>query len=170
MELRATEVRPTISLSSSPPTPPPDGQGFQVSSELDKTANANFIRAAKSHLNSARLIQARTEKLAQISVDGLNQKCHLTAADINRSLLHLGKKSLDDNVTVRTVTVITLIFLPTQLIAVSFWPCASEKLGMLISTLSDRHYLVPTSCASMTTKATYKSAQTCGSSSRWPPH
>ena len=49
----------------------------------------------------------------------MNQKGQLTATDISNNLLSLTRKSVSDNATVVAVTIITLIYLPTQLVAVS---------------------------------------------------
>jgi hypothetical protein len=51
--------------------------------------------------------------------DGVDEKGQLTARDISKNLLSLTKKSVSDNATVLVVTLITLIYLPTQLVAVS---------------------------------------------------
>lgn len=55
-------------------------------------------------------------------IDGTSQKAQVLASGISRSLLRLTEKSVDDNVTVRVITVITLIYLPTQFVAVSTRP------------------------------------------------
>ena len=57
----------------------------------------------------------RPNKLA----DGLKEKSQGLTASISNSLLDLTRRSVDDNATVRIVTVITLIYLPTQFVAVS---------------------------------------------------
>ena len=51
--------------------------------------------------------------------DGTDQKAQLVTSGMSHSVLQLTQKSVDDNVTVRVITVITLIYLPTQFVAVS---------------------------------------------------
>jgi len=59
--------------------------------------------------------------------DGLDQKSQGTAAEISNSLLSLTRKSVDDNATVIVVTLITLIYLPTQLVSVSAVPASPSE-------------------------------------------
>jgi len=49
----------------------------------------------------------------------MNHREQSTAATINKTLLQMTEKAADDNFSVRTITLITLIYLPTQIVAVS---------------------------------------------------
>ena len=49
----------------------------------------------------------------------LNLKSQATAVKINRNIWSLTKDSVDDNATVRLVTIVTLIYLPASFVAVS---------------------------------------------------
>lgn len=80
----------------------------------------DLARRAQSYKASAKYIQSRAEKVIDTLTDGVNQKGQHTAASISESLLRLTERSVDDNMTVRVVTIITLIYLPTQFVATFF--------------------------------------------------
>jgi len=76
-------------------------------------------RASLFHLGADH-VKCRTERLVDLLTDGSNQKAELTASGMSRSVLELTRISVDENVTVRVITVITMIYLPTQFVATFF--------------------------------------------------
>ena len=90
----------------------------------------------QSYINSVTVMQSRASKLVGLVsellstlqssilippklVDLLDQRSQEVSAQINESTQSLTKKSVNDNKSILVVTVITLIYLPTQLVAVS---------------------------------------------------
>jgi len=88
-------------------------------SSRESVALARLSRQCHSYSESAEVMESRAARLIDLLSDGLDQKAQGTSAEINSSLLNLTQRSVDENVTVRVVTIITLIYLPTQFVAVS---------------------------------------------------
>ncbi|KAF7513146.1 hypothetical protein GJ744_010542 [Endocarpon pusillum] len=81
--------------------------------ETDRMDLARLVQSTQGYLNSVELIQARIAKLIQMIADGLAHRG-------NSSLLQLTEKSIDENDSIRTITIITLVYLPAQCVATFF--------------------------------------------------
>src|ERR1700722_5497 len=100
-------------------------------------ALASLAQKCHSYKDSVEVMQNRVGKLIDLVslnvvspmsipltrpdqlADGLKEKSQGLTASISNSLLDLTRRSVSDNATVRIVTIITLIYLPTQFVAVS---------------------------------------------------
>lgn len=82
---------------------------------LDTTSCQCCDRFGKNHRNCER---EDTDISSQLS-DGLNQQSQKTANKIADSSYALTQKSVNDNYIVKVVTVVTVVYLPMQGVAVS---------------------------------------------------
>ncbi|KAG0651758.1 hypothetical protein D0Z07_1903 [Hyphodiscus hymeniophilus] len=69
------------------------------------------------HLSSVALLEKRIQEILNLLGVALNLKSQTTAVKINRNIWNLTKDSVDDNATVKLVTIVTLIYLPASFMA-----------------------------------------------------
>jgi len=69
------------------------------------------------HLASVTLLEKRVQEILNLLGVALNLKSQATAVKINHNIWSLTKDSVDDNATVRLVTIVTLLYLPASFVA-----------------------------------------------------
>ena len=92
-----------------------------VSDETHKTTQEtlqNHSRAAVAYLQNATFILQKIRATAQMLSDTLIMKHQQTAQDISKNTLALNNRVVQDSGTIRVITIVTLLFLPGQFIAV----------------------------------------------------
>ena len=80
---------------------------------------ANYINQADAYTQNVSFLYTRAGRTAQLIADTLSFKNALTAQDQSRYMLSLTSSTVEDSTTVRTITIVTLIFLPSTFVAVS---------------------------------------------------
>ena len=98
-----------------------------VSDETHKTTQEilqNYSRAAVAYLQNATFILQKTRATAQMLSDTLKMKHQQTAQNISENTLALNNRVVQDSATIRVITVVTLLFLPGQFIAVKLLSAA----------------------------------------------
>ena len=100
---------------------------FQANSAIsDETHKAtqeslqNYSRAAAAYQQNATFILQKIRATAQMLSDTLKMKNQQTAENISKNTLALNNRVVLDSGTIRVITVVTLLFLPGQFIAVKF--------------------------------------------------
>ena len=92
-----------------------------VSDETHKATQEtlqNYSRAAVAYLQNATFILQKIRATAQMLSDTLKMKHQQTAQNISKNTLAMNNRVVQDSGTVRVITVVTLLFLPGQFIAV----------------------------------------------------
>ena len=82
----------------------------------------NYSRAAAAYQQNASFILQKIRATAQMLSDTLKMKHQQTAENISKNTLGLNNKVVQDSGTIRVITVVTLLFLPGQFIAVQLLP------------------------------------------------
>ncbi|KAI9862934.1 MAG: hypothetical protein M1813_004107 [Trichoglossum hirsutum] len=76
----------------------------------------NLESELEGHLQNVKLLQKRArETLGLLSV-ALNLQNQAMVVNINQSILHLTESTVDDSVTVRVITIVTLVYLPASFV------------------------------------------------------
>ena len=93
-------------------------------SERKKTSQLfdNYINQGDAYSQNVSFLHTRSGRTAQLIADTLSFKNALTAQDQSRYMLSLTSSTVEDSTTVRTITFVTLIFLPSTFMAVSSSP------------------------------------------------
>ena len=92
-----------------------------VSDETHKSTQEtlhNYITATAAYLQNATFILQKIRATAQMLSDTLKMKHQQTAQNISKNTLALNNRVVQDSGTIRVITVVTLLFLPGQFIAV----------------------------------------------------
>ena len=92
-----------------------------VSDEIHKATQEtlqNYSRAAVAYLQNATFILQKIRATAQMLSDTLKMKHQQTAQNISKNTLAMNNRVVQDSGTIRVITVVTLLFLPGQFIAV----------------------------------------------------
>lgn len=97
----------------------------------------NYDRAAAAYLQNATFITQKIRATAQMLSDTLKMKNQQTAQNISKNMLALNDRVVQDSGTIRVITVVTLLFLPGQFIAVKFLSTAMFNLLLLTRRLTD---------------------------------
>ena len=87
----------------------------------------NYNRAAAAYLQNATFILQKIRATAQMLSDTLKMKDQQTAQNISKNTLALNDKVVQDSGTIRVITVVTLLFLPGQFIAVRLLPTPASN-------------------------------------------
>lgn len=96
-----------------------------VSDETHKATQEtleNYKRTATAYLQNATFILQKIRATAHMLSDTLKMKHQQTAQNISKNTLALNDKVVQDSGTIRVITVVTLLFLPGQFIAVRLLP------------------------------------------------
>ncbi|KAL2039677.1 hypothetical protein N7G274_007536 [Stereocaulon virgatum] len=97
-------------------------QFSQDLSEDQKWSNATQISyqidTINAYSDSAELMKERVLSILQLIEVGIQQDNHKLNLTLNRGMLGLAEATAIDNVTIKAVTLVTLIFLPANLVAV----------------------------------------------------
>ncbi|KAL4888298.1 hypothetical protein BDV59DRAFT_211209 [Aspergillus ambiguus] len=104
-------------------------RGFSSDEEFQSLAGdlMRYINTLEGHLESVKVLERKVRSIADLlavvlTVEnqavsiGINNKM----LGVNNELVKLTSKSLDDNATVRTITLLTLIYLPASFVATFF--------------------------------------------------
>ena len=92
-----------------------------VSDETHKATQEtlhNYSAATAAYLQNATFILQKIRATAQMLSDTLKMKHQQTAQNISKNTLALNDRVVQDSGTIRVITVVTLLFLPGQFIAV----------------------------------------------------
>ena len=92
-----------------------------VSSKTHKATQEtlqNYGRAAAAYQQNATFILRKIRATSQMLSDTLKMKHQQTAENISKNTLGLNNKVVQDSGTIRVITVVTLLFLPGQFVAV----------------------------------------------------
>ena len=92
-----------------------------VSSEIHKATQEtlqNYGRATAAYQQNATFILRKIRATSQMLSDTLKMKHQQTAENISKNTLGLNNEVVQDSGTIRVITVVTLLFLPGQFIAV----------------------------------------------------
>lgn len=83
----------------------------------------NYATMVAAYNSNAAFLVDKIRATAQLLPNTLNLRYQLTAQGISENALALNDAALRDSATIRTITVVTLIYLPANFIAVStrFW-------------------------------------------------
>lgn len=82
----------------------------------------NYLNQLDAYTYHVSFLHIRAGRTAQLITDTLSFKNALTAQDQSRYMLSLTSSTVEDSTTVRTITIVTLIFLPSTFMAVSSLP------------------------------------------------
>ena len=82
----------------------------------------NYSRAAAAYQQNATFILQKIRATAQVLSDTLKMKHQQMVENISKNTLGLNNKVVQDSATIRVITVVTLLFLPGQFIAVKLLP------------------------------------------------
>ena len=96
-----------------------------VSGETHKATQEslqNYSRAAAAYQQNATFILQKIRATAQMLSDTLKMKNQQTAENISKNTLALNNRVVLDSGTIRVITIVTLLFLPGQFIAVKLLP------------------------------------------------
>ncbi|RJE22931.1 hypothetical protein PHISCL_04740 [Aspergillus sclerotialis] len=77
----------------------------------------NYINQADEYTQNVSFLHTRAGRTAQLIADTLSFKNALTAQEQSRYMLSLTSSTVEDSTTVRTITIVTLIFLPSTFMA-----------------------------------------------------
>lgn len=91
----------------------------------------NYNRMTAAYLQNATFILQKIRATAQMLSDTLKMKDQQTARNISRNTLALNNRVMQDSGTIRVITVVTLLFLPGQFIAVKIISTAMFSLVLL---------------------------------------
>ena len=91
-----------------------DGDGRSTSEIL-----ANYRTLVEAYSQNAAFLVEKIRKTAQLLSDTLNLKHQLVAQDTNENTLELTNAAVKDSATIRVITVVTLLYLPSTSVAVS---------------------------------------------------
>ena len=78
----------------------------------------NYTRATAAYQQNATFILQKIRATAQMLSDTLKMKHQQTAENISKNTLAMNNRVVQDSGTIRVITVVTLLFLPGQFIAV----------------------------------------------------
>lgn len=78
----------------------------------------NYLNMVDAYTHNVSFLHSRTSRTAQLITDTLSFKNALTARDQSKYMLALTSSTAADSMTVRTITVVTLIYLPSTFMAV----------------------------------------------------
>jgi Mg2+ and Co2+ transporter CorA len=111
VEAGASTLPPTAeaSTSTAPPTTP----------ALAETSYhlTSLVSRLKAYRSSAEMHQKHIENMTKFLADTLNIKNQEIAAESNKALVKLTHDTVDDSSTVKTITFITLVYLPASFIS-----------------------------------------------------
>lgn len=79
--------------------------------------------------NAAYLLD-KVQATAQLLADTLNLKHQQTAQRVSENTLALNDAAVKDSATIRVITVVTLVYLPANFIAVSSFPSETSMRGI----------------------------------------
>ena len=82
----------------------------------------NYITMVAAYNGNAEFLLSRIQGTAQLLADTLNLKHQQTNQRISEHTLTLNDAALKDSATIRVITVVTLIYIPANFIAVSILP------------------------------------------------
>ena len=91
----------------------------------------NYVTMARAYSDNVTFLLDKIRGTAQLLSDTLNLKHQHTTQNISENTLALTTASVQDSATIRVITVVTLLYLPTTFIAVSFlshYDCRLENL------------------------------------------
>lgn len=102
-------------------------------SDLDETCRstleilANYKRLIEAYSQNTKFLVEKIRKTAQLLSDTLNLKHQQIAQNTNVNTLALTNAAVKDSATIRVITVVTLLYLPTTFVAVS-----SSSLSLIV--------------------------------------
>ena len=79
----------------------------------------NYRTLAEAYSQNATFLIDKIRKTAQLVSDTLNMKHQKITQDTNENTLALTNAAVKDSATIRVITVVTLLYLPTTFVAVS---------------------------------------------------
>ena len=97
----------------------------------------NYDRMAAAYLQNATFILQKIRATAQMLSDTLKMKDQQIAQNISKNTLALNNRVVQDSGTIRVITVVTLLFLPGQFIAVMLLPTTVSNRFLLTLRLKD---------------------------------
>ena len=95
-----------------------DGTVSDETHKVTQETLQNYSRAAEAYLQNATFVLQKIRATAQMLSDTLGMKHQQTAQNISKNTLALNNRVVQDSATIRVITVVTLLFLPGQFIAV----------------------------------------------------
>lgn len=78
-----------------------------------------YEKEVAAYLGNAKYLLARVEKIAALLSDTLNLRDQATSDEQNGYVLQLTRSTVDDSITIKVITVVTLVYLPFTFVAVS---------------------------------------------------
>ena len=90
---------------------------FQVHRETQEMLQ-NYVVVTEEYGRNAKYILQKTRATTQLVLDTLNLKHQQVAQDISTNTLALTDATFTESVTVRVITIVTLLYLPTTFVAV----------------------------------------------------
>lgn len=85
----------------------------------------NYLNQVDAYTHHVTFLHIRAGRTAQLITDTLSFKNALTAQEQSKYMLSLTSSTVEDSTTVRTITIVTLIFLPSTFMAV----CSSSQIA-----------------------------------------
>ena len=79
---------------------------------------ANYRALVEAYSQNTTFLVEKIRKTAQLLSDTLNMKHQLIAQNTNQNTLALTNAAVKDSATIRVITVVTLLYLPTTFVAV----------------------------------------------------
>ena len=113
---------------------------FQVYRETQEILQ-NYIVLIQAYNKNAEFVLQKIRGTAQLLLDTLNLKHQRVAHGVSENTLALADTTVNESVTVRVITIVTLIYLPTTFVAV----CATNLENIVLNlTLADpvRHAIL----------------------------
>lgn len=91
----------------------------EQSAKMDQHLSA-YLNRLRSHLSNAEILEKRVQATIGLLSNLLDLRNQATSDKTNCHMLQLTREGVDDNATVRVITVFTLIYLPASFIATLF--------------------------------------------------
>ncbi|KAG2419116.1 hypothetical protein HFD88_002220 [Aspergillus terreus] len=95
------------------------GQAGQPKTEAMRQLLDNYLNHVDAYSQSALFLQGQTARAAQLLSDAISFKISITTQAQTDYMLDLTVSTSDDSMTVRVITIVTLIYLPSTFMAVS---------------------------------------------------
>jgi redox-regulated HSP33 family molecular chaperone len=95
------------------------GQAMQPKTEAMRQLLDNYLNHVDAYSQSALFLQGQTARAAQLLSDAISFKISITTQAQTDYMLDLTVSTSDDSMTVRVITIVTLIYLPSTFMAVS---------------------------------------------------
>ncbi|KAF4313988.1 hypothetical protein GTA08_BOTSDO00104 [Botryosphaeria dothidea] len=76
-----------------------------------------YEKEVAAYLGNAKYLLARVEKIAALLSDTLNLRDQATSDEQNGYVLQLTRSTVDDSITIKVITVVTLVYLPFTFVA-----------------------------------------------------